>query len=302
MNKRFITGVLLTLLGAILWGFSGTCVQYLDNYKHLNLEWLVTVRLLIAGCMNVGFVILRGHISDVTKVFFDPIDARRMIIFGLFGVSMCQYSYFRSIAIAGVGLSTVLQYVAPTMIIMYLFLRYHQVPKSNEILSIILAFVGTVLIVLHGDLSLGNLNGDILFWGLISATGICVYTLQPVELLKKYGTAPIVGMGMLMGGVVAKFIWWDVSPGIEWDFMSLGALLSIIVLGTVVSFNAFMEGVKRIGAVKGVVLSSLEPISAAVLGWLLLGNSITGWDLVGFVLILSTVFILSFGKKENPKR
>ena len=36
-----------------------------------------------------------------------------------------------------------------------------------------------------------------LFWGLVSAASICVYTLQPIELLlKKYGTTSIVGFAI----------------------------------------------------------------------------------------------------------
>ena len=81
-----------------------------------------------------------------------------------------------------------------------------------------------------------------------------------------------------------------------WTF---GALFGIVILGTVVSFNAYLEGVRRIGAVRGSVLSSIEPISAALLGWLVLGNTFVTSDMIGFVMILSTIFILANEKKAN---
>lgn len=298
-NHQLWLGMGLALLGAVLWGLSGTCVQFLENQRQVNMEWLVTVRLLVAGVINVVWVLMRHHVSALTKIFFDPKDLGKFILFSLFGLALCQYTYFRAIAVAGVGLATVIQYTAPTLIIVYLFLRYRQRPSLAEGISVILAFIGTACIVFQGNASLDALNGPVLFWGLLSAGAICVYTLQPVELLPKYGTGPIVGLGMVLGGLVAKFVWWDASSNLVWDVWTWAALFGIIVLGTVVSFNAFMEGIRRIGAVKGVVLSSLEPISAALFGWALLGNTLTSWDLLGFVLIITTVLILGLTKTKK---
>ena len=298
-RKEVYLGMGLALLGALLWGLSGTCVQFLENQRHVNMEWLVTVRLFVAGCINVAWVLARHHLSDLTKIFFQPRDLGKFIIFSLLGVSLCQYTYFRAIAVAGVGLATVIQYTAPTLIIIYLFLRYRKIPNQAEVLAVVLAFIGTLCIVFQGQPDLASLNGPVLFWGLISAASIGVYTLQPVSLLAKYGTGPILGLAMVLGGLVAKLVWFDAPSHMIWDAWTRVALFGIVVLGTVVSFNAFMEGIRRVGPVRGVILSSLEPISAALFGWALLGNQLTSWDLAGFVLIVTTVLILGFAKQKQ---
>ncbi len=298
-RKEVYLGMGLALLGALLWGLSGTCVQFLENQRHVNMEWLVTVRLFVAGCINVAWVLARHHLSDLTKIFFQPRDLGKFIIFSLLGVSLCQYTYFRAIAVAGVGLATVIQYTAPTLIIIYLFLRYRKIPNQAEVLAVVLAFIGTLCIVFQGQPDLASLNGPVLFWGLISAASIGVYTLQPVSLLAKYGTGPILGLAMVLGGLVAKLVWFDAPSNMMWDVWTWAALFGIVVLGTVVSFNAFMEGIRRVGPVRGVILSSLEPISAALFGWALLGNQLTSWDLAGFVLIVTTVLILGFAKQKQ---
>ena len=298
-RKEVYLGMGLALLGALLWGLSGTCVQFLENQRHVNMEWLVTVRLFVAGCINVAWVLARHHFSDLTKIFFQPRDLGKFIIFSLLGVSLCQYTYFRAIAVAGVGLATVIQYTAPTLIIIYLFLRYRKIPNQAEVLAVVLAFIGTLCIVFQGQPDLSSLNGPVLFWGLISAASIGVYTLQPVSLLAKYGTGPILGLAMVLGGLVAKLVWFDAPSNMIWDAWTWAALFGIVVLGTVVSFNAFMEGIRRVGPVRGVILSSLEPISATLFGWALLGNQLTSWDLAGFVLIVTTVLILGFAKQKQ---
>ena len=84
--------------------------------------------------------------------------------------------------------------------------------------------------------------------------------------------------------------------------MTWVGLFTIIILGTVVSFNAYIEGVRRIGAVQGSILSSLEPISAALFGWALLGNEITLLGIFGMICIIATVFIIAWDRQRQIKR
>ena len=43
MKQYEVIGVIITLLGAVLWGVSGASVQFLSNFRDMNLEWLVTM-------------------------------------------------------------------------------------------------------------------------------------------------------------------------------------------------------------------------------------------------------------------
>ena len=211
---------------------------------------------------------------------------------------LCQYTYFKAIAYAGAGIATVLQYVGPALIILYVSLRRMALPRFAEAISVILATIGTAIIALQGEWNLAALDDTLLFWGLTSAVAVGIYTVQPVPLLKKYGTAPIVGFGMLIGGVFAWIATQPSSEGIVWDLWAHGGFWSIIVFGTVVSFNAYLEGVRRVGAVTGSILSSIEPISAAVLAWLVLGNEFSRWDMIGMTLIIITIFLLAWDKRR----
>lgn len=301
MEQKQWVGMGLTILGALLWGLSGTAVQFIEDAKHVNVEWLLEVRLIGAGLITVILAFMKEG-TAVFNVFKSPKDIMKLLIFGIFGMAMCQYTYFRSIALAGVGISTVLQYVAPTMIIVYLFLRYRNKPSSGEVVSVFFAILGTMLIMFQGGLDIQNVNGGVLFWGLLSALGITVYSLQPVELLRTYGTGPIVGFAMLISGMLSISIFGAFESKAVWDHMTWLGLFTIIILGTVVSFNAYMEGVRRIGAVQGSILSSLEPISAAMFGWALLGNEFTLTGILGMVFIISTVFIIGWERHRRIKR
>ena len=285
MEEKQWVGMGLAIMGALFWGLSGTSVQFLESAKHLNVEWLLEVRLLVAGILTIMIAYMQDG-KRIFDIFKNAKDFGKLLIFGILGIALAQYTYFRAIAISGVGVATVLQYVAPTMIIIYLFLRYFKKPSIPELFCIVLAMVGTVCIVMQEGLDISSFNGEAMFWGLVSAASICVYTLQPIELLKKYGTTSIVGFAMFICGILSVAVFQQIESEAIWDGMTWFGLFTIIILGTVVSFNAYIEGVRRIGAVQGSILSSLEPISAAIFGWALLGNKFTLVGIFGMICII----------------
>ena len=301
MEEKQWIGMGLAIMGALFWGLSGTSVQFLENAKHLNVEWLLEVRLLVAGLLTILLAYIQDGIR-IFDIFKHPKDFGKLLIFGLLGIALAQYSYFKAIAISGVGVATVLQYVAPTLIIIYLFLRYFKKPSIPELFCIVLAMVGTVCIVRQEGLDISSFNGEAMFWGLVSAASICVYTLQPIELLKKYGTTSIVGFAMFICGILSVAVFQQIESEVIWDGMTWLGLFTIIILGTVVSFNAYIEGVRRIGAVQGSILSSLEPISAAIFGWALLGNEFTLVGIFGMICIIATVLIIAWDRQRQIKR
>lgn len=297
MMKRYeIIGIILTLLGATLWGVSGTSVQFVGNFRNMNLEWLLTMRLITAGLLTVLYGWIRQG-NAVFNVFRNWRDTLGLVIFGVFGMALCQYTYFRSIVIAGAGIATVLQYLAPSMIITYLLMRYGKRPSTGEIISVILALVGTICLMGNNGFSFESFRSDVLFWGLLSAVGVAVYSVSPVRLLATYGTIPIVGFGMLLSGLVAAALFQQPHSYATWDVWTVVGCFNVVFLGTIVSFNAYLEGVKRIGAVPGSILSSIEPISAAFFGWALLGNQFNWVGILGMAMIIATVIIIALEKR-----
>jgi len=297
MMKRYeIIGIILTLLGATLWGVSGTSVQFIGNFRNMNLEWLLTMRLITAGLLTVLYGWIRQG-NTIFNIFRNWRDTLGLIIFGVFGMALCQYTYFRSIVIAGAGIATVLQYLAPSMIIIYLLVRYGKRPSTGEIISVILALAGTICLMGNNGFSFESFRSDVLFWGLLSAVGVAVYSVSPVRLLATYGTIPIVGFGMLLSGLVAAALFQQSHSYATWDVWTVVGCFNVVFLGTIVSFNAYLEGVKRIGAVSGSILSSIEPISAAFFGWALLGNQFNWVGILGMAMIIATVIIIALEKR-----
>lgn len=296
MDKRLaVRGAVLTLTGGILWGFSGTCGQFLMQTKGLTSNWLVPVRLVTAGAMLLLLCYLKEGkgIFDIWKH-----DRAGIIIFGVFGMSMCQYTYFTAISASNAGTATVLQYIGPVLILVYLALRHRKLPTLVELLAIFLAVAGTFFLATHGKPGAMVLSRKAMFWGLLSAVALAIYTVQPGSLLEKYGSSVVTAWGMLIGGVMlcALFRPWTIPVSV--DVQVAAGMAAVVVLGTVAAFSCYMEGVRCVGPKKGSLYASVEPVSATIFSviWM---HALFGWmDFVGFLCILSTIFLLALDKEK----
>lgn len=61
------------------------------------------------------------------------------------------------------------------------------------------------------------------------------------------------------------------------------------LVGALLAYGLWFRGVARLPAVAVSSLSLLSPLAAVLLGWLLLGQRITGWALLGMLLVLASV-------------
>lgn len=71
-KKKRTAGICLTLAGGICWGLSGCFGQYLFQKKDITADWLVMVRLLLAGVLLVlmGFLLTKKRMGDIWKILW----------------------------------------------------------------------------------------------------------------------------------------------------------------------------------------------------------------------------------------
>ncbi|MFR3729496.1 DMT family transporter [Lacrimispora sp.] len=290
-------GCIMTLSGGILWGLSGTCGQYLMQAKGLTADWLIPIRLVLAGILLLGVCAWKDG-KRVFQIIRERKDLVDIIIFGIFGMSMCQYTYFAAISYSNAGTATVLEYIGPVLVMLYVSFRTGKAPEKVELFAVILAVLGTVLLATHGNLKSLVISHQALFWGLVSAVTLAIYTVQPGRLLNKYGSMLVTGWGMMIGGILLCLFFRPWTMNVSVDGTIIGGMAFIILVGTIIAFVCYMEGVKRVGPKKGSLFAAVEPVSATVFSVLLLHVSFGLMDLLGFVCIVSTIFLLTKDKQR----
>ena len=292
VKNKTLRGILCTLAGGTCWGFSGACGQFLFQEYQLDALWLTAARMLISGILLLGYL-LASQPTKLKTIWQDKQDMRQLLFFALIGLLACQFTYLKAIEHTNAGTATVLQYLGPLLIMIYACVKGSRLPSKNETIAIVFALTGTFLLATHGNLHTLVISTQGLFWGIGAAIGLFFYTLIPTRIIGKFGSWVVTGYGMLIGGsclALAIGIW---QIPIHLDMAGLLALAGIILIGTLVAYTLYMQGVQDIGAVKASMLASVEPLSATLFSALWLHTSFVFMDFIGFLLIMSTVFLLA---------
>ena len=290
-------GFALALTSAVLWGVSGACAQYVFQNKGVTIGWLVAVRLLLAGSILLGYAHWRRQ--DIWRIWQTKRSAVSLLIFGLLGMLAIQYTYFAAIQHSNAATGTVLQYVGPVLIALYFACVRRRWPTHAESLAVVLAFLGTVLLVTHGNWTALQISPAALLWGLASAVALAFYSIQPERLLRENEATVLVGWGMVIGGlgfcgVVQP---WDV-PGV-WDASTCAAVVFIVLFGTLFAFYGYLTAVQKIGPETTSLLACAEPLSAALVSvlWLQVPFGLLDW--MGSICIMATIFLLSQNTQDE---
>lgn len=291
-KKGTIIGTFLTIAGGILWGISGVCGQFLFQSKDVTASWLVPLRLVTAGFLLLCYYLIRdkGKAFDIWKTKRNRID---IIIYGLAGMMLCQYSYFQTIEWSNAGTATVIQYLGPALIVVWVCLQTRRLPEKKEVLGVILAVTGIFLIATHGNPTTLALSQKALIMGLISAVSVVIYTVKPARMQAEFDTPLILAWGMLIGGTALTIAFRPWNNKVIFDGEAFTALTFIILFGTMAGFSMYMTGVKMIGSVKASLYSCVEPVASMVLTAVWMKVSFTTPDLIGTTFVIATIIILA---------
>ena len=301
MKKNDNTGMLSTFVGGTLWGINGVMGNYLFLNKNVTTPWLIPYRLILAGFLLLGYLYYKKG-SKIFDVLKNPKDLFQIVLFGFIGMLGTQYTYFSAIQFSNAAIATVLTYFGPTLVLIYMCLREKRKPLKYEIVSICLSSFGVFLLATHGDITSLQISFKALFWGILSALSVVFYTVQPESLLKKYGASIVVAWGMMIGGIFIAFVTkpWNIS--VTFDFVTFLVLMLIIVFGTIIAFILYLTGVNIIGPTKASIIACIEPVAATICAILFLGVTFDFLDVIGFLCIISTIFIVAYFDKKTKKK
>ncbi|HFZ9612042.1 TPA: DMT family transporter [Streptococcus agalactiae] len=285
-------GTMMTLAAGLAWGISGISGQYLMSHGvHVNL--LTSLRLLITGIFLLSLARSKQK-EHLVAAWKQPKFLKQVLLFSIFGLVLNQYAFLRAIHLTNAGTATVLQYMAPILILSIVCILNRQRPTSFEIIAIAMAILGTYMIATHGKLGSLAITPKGLMWGLGSAITYSIYILLPVKLIHEWGSTIVIGSGMFIGGILFSLVTKAWQYPLQINVMSILAYIGIIGIGTIFAYTFFLKGVSIVGAVKGSLLASVESVSSVFLTVLVLGEIFYPIDLLGMLFIFLAVTLISY--------
>ncbi|MBR3234106.1 MAG: EamA family transporter [Atopobiaceae bacterium] len=303
-SNRMVRGIVSTLAGAIAWGMSGTCVQYLFEHSSIDSLLLTSLRQIGAGIMFLA-VLLLWQRPQLQAMLTDSDTRHRLVIFGVAGLFLNSVLYATTISYTNAGTATVLQSLNVPMVLALACLVERRLPRRLEVAALVCAALATFLIATGGDPSTLQLPLLGLIFGIATAAASVFYTTYPQPLFERWGSFATTGIGMAVAGMSGFVLWW-LTRGVHTGFPQLGldcwAVLGIAAfVGTFGAYGLFLHGVSIVGPIRGNMLGAAEPVSATVLTAVMLGTAFSWADWTGLVLMVATIALVTLQSAEEGK-
>ena len=294
--RRPRSGYLLAALAALFWASSGTAAKYLFLNGVTAFE-LVQMRTTLAA----GIVFAWLAVRDRSLLAVERSDLPYFVTLGV-GLAAVQFTYLFAISRIQVAAAILIQYQAPLFVALYtlIVLRVNLPPVVFAAMAG--SLFGCWLVVGGYNLDLLALNRVGLLSALASAVTFAWYTVRCEYGMQRYPPWTVVFYGLLFAAVTWNLLhppltgFLKPSGAAQW-----GCVLVVGFLGTVLAFICYNEGINRIGATRASITATLEPITAGLIAWLLLGEAMEPWQVLGAALVIASIIGLQWSGRSEGK-
>jgi len=218
------------------------------------------------------------------------------VLLGGVGYVVESACYFAALTRISAGLTALLLYVYPALVVVLAAGASRRLPTSRAGLCVVVASVGTALTI--GPVAGGSTTGVLL--GLSAALSYAIYVFISSRALGAAG--PFATSAVITGsaGAVYDVIALTTGSSLPSSTGAWSALVMVSLVGTVLAVSAFFAALALLGAPDTAVISTFEPVVSVVVAALALGESLTAVQVVGGALVLGAVAVLSRAPASIP--
>lgn len=282
---------LFVLLGAILWGTTGTAQTFMPQTVHPLA--VGASRLAVGGFTLLVFLLI------IRKIDFKNWPWKATLLSAL-AMAIFQYCFFTSIRLTGIAIGTVVTIgSAPAFsgIVEWLLLKRR--PTRVWIIATSLAIIGCVLLFSNTGGIIVNPIGISL--SLTAGLLFSFYALFNKEVLEKVDAVPAVAVIFSVGAIMLMpFLFIFETEGL-FTGQGIATTVYLGIATTSVAYILFSYGLKRIPSSSAVTLSLAEPLTAAVLSVLIVGERLSYTSWMGIALLLGGILVLTFSGGKRRK-
>lgn len=297
-------GLLQVCAAGVLWGTGGLVVTVLHERDGLGAMTASAWRMGLAAVALVAFAGLTGHLGVVRDTMRQhPVLATAVGC----GTATYQGLYFVSVLLVGVSIATVVSLgLAPVLAGLWEHLVARTRPSVREVAVLAAALAGLLLISTnagHGPAAPGDrptlgLVLAVVAGATYAATTVLGHTLaRRVDPVALTTCATAVGTVVLLPFLLVAVAYGD--PVLVDSAASVGLLAYLGVATMALSYGLLYAGLRTTSGSAATVATLVEPLSAAVLAVVLLGERLNGPAIVGGLLILAAVVALR-PSEEQP--
>ncbi len=302
-NEHKIRGYLLVVLAAACWATGGLTAKWVftdaanvpAGWRVQPLGMRVGPAVLAGGRALAAFVLLVAYmlVFHRQELAISRRDVPFLAVFGVIGLALVHYAYFRTISLTSVATAILLEYLAPILVLVASVVLFRE--------RITWALPGGVgLSVLGCALVVGVVGGDGLqvsaagiAWGLASAVLFATYTVMGT-----YAAGRFSPWTLLVWGLGFAALLWLVALGPDTvleaflDLKVAVAIVYVAIVSTVVPFGAFLTALHYIEPTRASITATLEPVLAGLAALVVFGEVLSASQLLGGALVIAAIVLV----------
>lgn len=271
--------MLLTALAPMIWGST-----YIVTSQLLPPDRPFTAACIRALPAGVLLLLVTRRVSGVSGWG----SFVRLLVLAALNIGVFQALLFVAAYRLPGGLAAVLGSIQPLIVMMLVWAVDGLRPLGTTLLAAVAGVIGMAMLLLSPQTVFDALGiGAALLGAACMATGVWLTRRWKPDL----PVLALTGWQLLLGGLMLLplALWIDrplpaLTP-VQW-----GAYAYLCVAGALVAYALWFRGLARLPVEAAASLGLLSPLTAVLLGWMLLGQSITGVALAGLVIVLASVF------------
>ncbi len=284
------------IFAGLCWGLIGLFTKAITLFGLTEMEILF-----IKGVVSVILLSIILMIRD--KKSFQLKKKGDILYFvgtGIVSFTFFSWCYMKAINLTSVGIAAVMLYTAPTIVMLFSIVLFHEKMTRKKALVLIMTLCGCGMItgLFSGKLMLSPMG---LLAGLGSGIGYALYSIFGTFALRRgYQSLTISFYTFLMASVFMAFcvnpvhVVQEITAAGQWPLSILFAVMT-----TVIPYLCYTKGLSHLPASKASVTATIEPVVAAILGILVFKESATVAKIGGILLVVGAVVLMNLGKTSQ---
>jgi drug/metabolite transporter (DMT)-like permease len=300
-RRATLTGLALVIVPALLMSTKGILAKFMYE-TGMGVEELLFLRSAIAlplfwifALWKLGLLgTLRANRKDFLAAFF----------VGVFTYYVGAVADFEALQLIDASIERIILFAYPAMVVLAEAVRRRAMPPRAQMIAMLLTYAGIYLAMgaFNSELFQANLVGALL--ALVAAITFAVYLMVNQQTSGRIGSVRFTTYAMTgaAAGLTVHFL--TAAPPEVFTFTSDGwwMLVVMAVFVTVVPFLLLAEGIRRIGASRAALITTIGPPVTLVLAFFLLGESMTWIQLAGSALVILGVLVLERPQSKRVRQ
>ncbi|MEA1939803.1 MAG: EamA family transporter [Candidatus Caldatribacteriota bacterium] len=297
--KKHTKGYLMVATAASIWGTVGIQVKILFDYN-ISLQSIVFWRMFFAFFILLVFI----YFTNKKRLIIDKKGLLYLALMGLFSQLFFNLCYFSCIHKTTISTAVTLLYSAPIFIAVMARIFYKELFTPLKTLSLFICIGGCFLAATGGSIAILKLNLIGVLLGLGAGFNFSLVTIISKAIIHKYHQLTIIiyalGFGILFYLPFSRplAIFQQNLPLLIWALIVFfGIITTAVAYGLYVTGISYGIEVSRAG-----IVSTLELVVAVILSYLVYGENIWGWKLVGILMIVFSVSMVQLKLNNKIKK